>query len=97
MFEFPWRADAYPQTRAAGERAFGILLHHVEAFQADEALPPGDPMPYALIAWSMVHGVAKLAINGRLPLEGTRAVLNFADTATNALWKGLGEALSPGS
>ncbi len=42
MFEVPWRYDSYPQTQAAGERAFGTLVGYVEACQAEGILPPGD-------------------------------------------------------
>src|SRR5208283_6146894 len=31
MFEVPWRFELYPETRAAGERAFGPLVRYVEA------------------------------------------------------------------
>jgi AcrR family transcriptional regulator len=94
MFEVPWRFESYPETQAAGERAFGTLVRYVEACQAEGALPPGDAKPFALLAWSMVHGVAKLAIGGRLPLSGTADVLRFTDTATAALWRGLAHAFA---
>ncbi len=96
MFEAPWRMAAYPETQAAGARAFGTLVRHVEACQAEQLLPAGDPKPYALVAWSMVHGVAKLAIGGRLPLANAAEVLRFTDTATGALWRGLPHALADG-
>jgi hypothetical protein len=44
----------------------------------------------------MVHGVAKLAIGGRLPLANAAEVLRFTDTATGALWRGLPHALADG-
>ena len=92
MFEIPWRFDLYPDTQAAGQRAFGTLVRHVGECQAVGLLPEGDPLPYALLAWSMVHGVAKLATSGRLPLAGIDAVLSFADAATAALARGLAQA-----
>jgi len=94
MFDFPWRFDLYPQTQAAGARAFGTLVRYIEACQVEGVLPPGDARPFALLAWSMVHGVAKLAISGRLPLAGTEDVLRFADMATGALAGGLAHALA---
>jgi AcrR family transcriptional regulator len=95
MFEFPWPYELYPVTKQAGERAFGTLVQHVESCQAEHALPPGDAKPYALLAWSMVHGVAKLAISGRLPMAGNKDVLDFTDAATGALTWGLAKALTP--
>ncbi|MGA2984784.1 MAG: TetR/AcrR family transcriptional regulator [Terriglobia bacterium] len=93
MFEVSCQIELYPQTQAAGERAFGTLVAYVEECQAAGVLPPGDARPFALLAWSMVHGVAKLAISGRLPLSGSADVLRFTDTATAALSRGLGNAL----
>jgi AcrR family transcriptional regulator len=94
MFDLPWQYELYPQTRAAGERAFGTLVRYVEACQAEGVLPPGDARPFALLAWSMVHGVAKLAISRRLPLSETAEVLRFTDTATGALARGLAHAFA---
>jgi len=95
MFEIPLQMDSYPQTQAAAGRAFATLVHYVEACQAEGILPPGDAKPFALLAWSMVHGVAKLAINGRLPLSGAADLRRFTDTATAALWRGLAHAFAP--
>ncbi len=95
MFDVPMKPGQYPETQKAGERAFGVLLRHVEACQAEGVLPPGDAMPFALLAWSMVHGVAKLAISGRLPLPGTAEVLRFTDAATAALAQGLARTFPP--
>jgi hypothetical protein len=33
----------------------------------------------ALLAWTMVHGVAKLAITRRLPFSSSAEVLKFAE------------------
>jgi hypothetical protein len=33
----------------------------------------------ALMAWTMVHGIAKLAITGRLPFSSSTEVLKFAE------------------
>jgi AcrR family transcriptional regulator len=94
MFEVPWQYDSYPQTQAAGARAFGTLVRSIEACQAEGILPAGDARPFALLAWSMVHGVAKLAINGRLTLSETADVLRFTDLATAALTRGLGNTFA---
>jgi len=89
MFDAPWRFDSYPEARAAGERAFGTLVRYIEGCQADGILPKGDWKPLALLAWSMVHGVAKLALSGRLPFSEPTQVLQFADLATEALRLGM--------
>jgi hypothetical protein len=37
----------------------------------------------ALLAWTMVHGIAKLAITGRLPFHSANEVLRFAEFVTS--------------
>jgi AcrR family transcriptional regulator len=88
MFEVTWHGGLRPQVQAAGDRAFGTLVRFVEAAQAEGALVRGDAKPFALLAWSMVHGVAKLAISGRLPVSNSADVLHFTDMATAALSRG---------
>jgi AcrR family transcriptional regulator len=94
MFDAPRRFDRYPETRAAGERAFGTLVRYIEDCQAEGSLPKGDSMPLALLAWSVVHGIAKLAIGGQLPMPGTEEILQFTDWATQTL--ALGKAKPAG-
>lgn len=93
MFDVPWRPEQYPEARAAGDRAFGLLVGFVEACQAEALLPRGDPKPYALLAWATVHGVAKLAIGGRFPFEGLSDAMRFTDLATAALEWGIAKAV----
>jgi hypothetical protein len=40
-------------------------------------------MDFALLAWSWVHGIAKLAITGRLPHRSKAKVLKFAEFVIN--------------
>ncbi len=89
MFDAPRRPDSNPEARAAGERAFGTLVHYIKDCQGEGALPKGDWKPLALLAWSMVHGVAKLALSGRLPFSDAAHVLQFTDMATKALRLGM--------
>jgi len=89
MFDAPRRFDSYPETRAAGERAFGTLVGYIKDCQREGVLPSGDWKPLALLAWAMVHGVAKLALSGRLPFSEPAQVLEFTDMATQALRQGM--------
>jgi len=93
MFEPAEGCAVNPQSQEEGERAFTTLVGYVKACQAEHLLPPGDPLPYALLAWSLVHGVAKLAISGRLPLPPA-GVLDFTDAATAALTLGIANAFA---
>jgi AcrR family transcriptional regulator len=84
MFDAPTsvktkRADS---TEAA-EQAFGTLLTFVKSCQDEGQLPSGDPGQFALLAWSMVHGVAKLAIAGRLPYRSRAGIVKFAEFVIN--------------
>ena len=47
-------------------------------------LAPGELLPLAWTAWSLVHGIAKLAISGNLPLS-TRATIEFTRRASQAM------------
>lgn len=51
---------------AAGDAAFQTLIDGITACQEAGVIGGGDPMPYAVAAWSSVHGLALLLIDGRL-------------------------------
>lgn len=79
----------FPKDGSIGERAFQTLLEFIVESQEEGALPKGDPHPLALMAWSLVHGIAKLAISGNLPY-GSRRVLEFTEWASAAFVSGMG-------
>jgi hypothetical protein len=58
-------------------------LGFVKARQDAGGLPSGDLRQMALLAWTMVHGIAKLAITGRLPFNFNVQVLKFAEFVIN--------------
>ena len=68
-----------PDSTEAAEQAFGTLLTLVKSCQDENRLPSVDVRQLALLAWSMVHGIAKLATAKRLPYESTADVLKFAE------------------
>lgn len=78
MFDAPRSKSEHPEAAAAGEKAFNTLLAFVESSREKSALPAGDNLRFALLAWSMVHGIAKLAITGRLPFRSKAEILKFA-------------------
>lgn len=77
-----------------GEDAFRVLLDSIVAAQQSGDLPAGDPLPLAWASWSLVHGIAKLATGGNLPLTA-RATLDFTRNAAQAIVRGLGTATQP--
>ncbi|HXX37801.1 MAG TPA: TetR/AcrR family transcriptional regulator [bacterium] len=81
MFDTPFPTADYPEGAEAGKEAFETLVRFIEACQQDGSLPPGDTLRRALVAWALVHGIAKLAVAKRLPFQSTAAVLQFAESA----------------
>jgi AcrR family transcriptional regulator len=43
---------------------FAILVECVKACQREGHVAEGDPMPIVLLAWSAVHGIASLSLDG---------------------------------
>jgi AcrR family transcriptional regulator len=55
-----------PSLTVAGEQAFGDLLDAIRKCQEAGIVEGGDPREFAAPLWSLVHGVASLAIGGEL-------------------------------
>jgi hypothetical protein len=58
-----------PDSAAAAEQAFSTLMSLVKSCQDEGRFPSGNLRQFASLAWSMVHGIAKLATCRRLPYE----------------------------
>jgi AcrR family transcriptional regulator len=93
MFETAVPDEQRPEYAEAAQRAFQTLLDAIAAAQAEGALPKGDPQTFAVVAWSGVHGLAKLAIGGRLPFNA-RQTLEFANYLTQVLASGMANTTS---
>lgn len=78
MFEAPVPKER-KYSDEAGEQSFATLLNFVRRCQDEGLLLAGDTQKLALLAWTMVHGIAKLAITGRLPFQSKAEVLKFAE------------------
>src|SRR5215470_6147143 len=78
MFDAPLAKRKHPDSAAAGEESFATLLGFVKNSQDAGRLPSGDLRQMALLAWTMVHGIAKLAITGRLPFQSNAEIVKFA-------------------
>ncbi len=81
MFDAPVCASKDPEYTQASEEAFNTLLNYIRNCQEEHQLPAGNTMERALYAWSLVHGIAKLAVAGRLPFRTKAALLKFAEFA----------------
>lgn len=64
MFSVP--APGLDATSADEVPAFGQMLAGIRALQAEGLAPKGPVAPLALMAWSTVHGLASLLIDGPL-------------------------------
>jgi len=78
MFDAPFSEHTHPDAAKAAKCAFSTLVGFVKVCQEQGQVPSGDPAAHALLAWSMVHGVAKLAITGRLPYRSKAGIMKFA-------------------
>jgi AcrR family transcriptional regulator len=73
-----------PELRAAGTRAFQLLVDALAALQRDGVARREEPaVAVARYVWAVVHGIAMLGIDGRLPdgqdgPGGVRDVTTFA-------------------
>jgi AcrR family transcriptional regulator len=69
-FAVMWQRDLLhqddPELAAAGDATFELLLAGVRDAQAEGWAPGGNPQTVALLAWSMVHGLAALWLGGSL-------------------------------
>ena len=90
MFDLPSSQEKYPEYADAGDEAFATLLTFIVECQEAGVLTAGDPKPLALMAWSMAHGIAKLAASNHLPFRAA-SVLDFADQATHVMMTGMGK------
>jgi AcrR family transcriptional regulator len=61
-----------PELRAAGDEAYAVLRDTIADGINRRELRAGDPDEVALAAWSLVHGLATLALNGALDREDGR-------------------------
>jgi len=59
-----------PELNREGIGAFQALVDAIVAQQQDGLLRPGDPQQMARYIWAIVHGIAMLALDGRLKHQG---------------------------
>ncbi len=73
----------------AGPRSFQTLVGFIEDCQRDGHYPEGDPIPLAYGAWSLVHGISKLALAGRFPGWSRAQIRSFAAGALDSSIRGV--------
>lgn len=60
----------YPAVLAAEREAFDCCVGAIAACQAAGDVRQGDPQAFAMAAWSLVHGVAGLYLDGLIEMAG---------------------------
>ena len=74
----------------ASQATFGVLVEAIVACQTAGVVREGDPKELALAAWSVVHGLATLAVDDQLRGKGfTQDPRKLAATLTTHLFAGL--------
>jgi AcrR family transcriptional regulator len=81
----------FPSLHAAADRAFRALLDAVIAGQETGAVRPGDPRDLSILAWSAVHGLAMLWIEGAVvgPADPATTIDHLAKLVADMLLRGL--------
>jgi len=74
-----------------GGNAFGLLVQSIIEGQKAGELREGEPMPLALMSWSLVHGLASLLVDGQLQniTEAGPTAEQLAVFQTGMLFEGL--------
>ena len=93
MYSAEVDCDSGPLAEAKAQK-MGMLIAGVEACQRAGAFAPGPPEPAAVVAWSLVHGLATLIVDGvlqrtPLPSSDPRAL---AEMVTSSVLAGLKRA-----
>lgn len=84
MFDSPVSDNKDPDFTQSSQECFQVLIDLIRECQEEGALPTDHPQERTLYAWSLVHGIAKLAVAGRLPYRTNAAMLKFAKFAIDA-------------
>jgi AcrR family transcriptional regulator len=81
--------DRYPSLNKAGKEAFAVLVEAIEAGQKTGKLSSEDSVQLAWAAWSSVHGLAMLIMDGLLPNSDTENMDSLINFVTRKLVEGL--------
>jgi len=81
MFDAPVTGSKDPEYLQASQEAFQTLVNYIRNSQEEGQLPADNTMERALYAWSLVHGIAKLAVSARFPFRTKTALMKFAKFA----------------
>ena len=87
MFDAPVISSKDTEYVQASQEAFNTLVNYIRKSQEEGQLPAGNTLERALYSWSLVHGIAKLAVAGRFPFRTKAAMLKFTKFAIDeSVW-----------
>jgi AcrR family transcriptional regulator len=88
--EVPDKAE-HPALKEAGERTFALLVQAITECQTAGQARSGPPEELAVAAWSIVHGLAALLVDGKLKDHAATAAEaeRLAHTVTDLFMLGL--------
>jgi AcrR family transcriptional regulator len=88
--EVPDKA-VHPGLKEAGERTFALLVQAITECQAAGQVRSGPPEDLAVAAWSIVHGLAALLVDGKLKdrVGSAEEAERLAHTVTDLFMLGL--------
>jgi hypothetical protein len=81
----------YASLTEADQAVFDLLCGAIRAAQSVGGLPSGDPARMGMVAWSMLHGVAALVVDGQMERAGVRdeQIDEFARRVARTAFAGL--------
>ena len=81
--------DDYPESREVAQAAFQQLLDAVIACQEAGALRKDNPLALARVAWSQVHGLSALIVDGKIDASSDKEIEDLALFASRVLFHGM--------
>lgn len=89
--DYPRNYNQYPELAQASNNAFNVLLDVIEAGQAAKVFNAQDAQQLARVCWSLVHGIAMLAIDNQFMSYDRTSIMELAQIATKTVSKGISE------
>ena len=79
----------------AADNAFMVLVNAIIRGQQAGVMRADDSRQLALVAWSLVHGLAMLLMDGQIPAMNPQSVTPLSTTVTQLLIEGIAIASKP--
>ncbi len=79
----------------AADNAFMVLVNAIIRGQQAGVMRADDPRQLALVAWSLVHGLAMLLMDGQIPGMNPQSVMPLSTAVTQLLIEGIAITSKP--